>query len=84
MRSLLTVIPPLPDIINAIGFSVIVAYGIGMFFYERRMKKIMGDNVIFAATNAVPTTGALEDEKDTASIDKLEVQDAQYENVVRV
>ncbi|GAA5983451.1 hypothetical protein JCM10908_000290 [Rhodotorula pacifica] len=70
-------------IINAIGFSVVIAYGVGMFFYERRMKKLVTDNAIFAATTALPATGSLE-EKDTASIDKVEVHEAQYENAVRV
>lgn len=75
---------PLPaDIINAIGFFVIVVYGACMFVYERRMKKLLADAAIFAPTAAVTATGSL-DEKDAASVDKLEaVDDIQYENVVR-
>lgn len=54
-----------------------------MFVYERRMKKLLADAAIFAPTAAVTATGSL-DEKDAASVDKLEaVDDIQYENVVR-
>lgn len=54
-----------------------------MFFYDRRMKKKMADAALFANTNALPAVGSSLDEKDSASVDKLEVHDAQYENVVR-
>lgn len=71
------------DIINAVGFAVVIAYGVGMFFYDRRMKKKMADAALFANANALPAVGSSLDEKDSASVDKLEVHDAQYENVVR-
>lgn len=54
-----------------------------MFFYERRMKKTMADAALFANTNVLPAVGSSLDEKDSASVDKLEVHDSQYENVVR-
>ena len=71
------------DIINAVGFAVVIAYGVGMFFYDRRMKKKMADAALFANANVLPAVGSSLDEKDSASVDKLEVHDAQYENVVR-
>ncbi|TKA56908.1 hypothetical protein B0A53_01309 [Rhodotorula sp. CCFEE 5036] len=70
-------------IINAVGFAVVIAYGVGMFFYDRRMKKKMADAALFANANVLPAVGSSLDEKDSASVDKLEVHDAQYENVVR-
>ncbi|POY75209.1 hypothetical protein BMF94_1841 [Rhodotorula taiwanensis] len=69
-------------IINAVGFAVVIAYGIGMFFYNRRMAKKIADASLYV--NTLPATGMQQDEKDAASLEKVEVDDVHYENTVRV
>lgn len=85
-RECLTTLPltfaPSADIINAVAFSTVIAYGIGMFFYNRRMQKTLGDAAVFN-TATLPATEAF-DEKDSASIEKVDIVDAQNENAIRV
>lgn len=61
---------------------MVIAYGIGMFFYNRRMAKKIADASLYV--NTLPATGMQQDEKDAVSLEKVEVDDVHYENTVRV
>ncbi|BGP48236.1 hypothetical protein JCM10450v2_004108 [Rhodotorula kratochvilovae] len=63
-------------VIPAAGFSFVIAYGIGMFFYTRRMAALVEQNAALA-----PAVERYE-EKEADSVEKIE--DKRYEGAIRV